>query len=195
MVDEGKNNQKNVPRTSIQPFVQISDEELEERNKIMKPLEEQLIESAKQEIADSLAIVKPEEEKKKDAEEKVYIILFSFEDNEGDSNWWQKVTGRTAAYECIKTNIDGCNIHDSFILVEGLPLERCVSVYEFMRHVKEKGYFEDSFDIEDYNNGYEESEEANSDQSLVSGIPDNVNQAPIRQVSPFTHLNANEQDV
>lgn len=206
MVDEGKRSlqaaivQQPVATKEepINPFVHMTEEEVEERNKVMIPAQYQLIEEVKSRPA-IVTNTGTETEKKKDAEEKYYIILFVFADNEGDANWWQKVLGRKAAYERIKDNIDGCDIYSSFVLVEGIAIEKAVTVYEFMKYCQDNDFFEkdSSFDIEDYNVGYEESSDKTEDgplPTLIEQTEDSTNERP-KVVNPFTHIGMEEKDV
>ena len=203
MVDEGKRSQglqftlqsvDPAKKEIVDPFVHMTDEEVEERNKIMKPAEAQLIEEIQ---ARPVEIIKAEEPKK-EAEDKYYLILFVFDDNEGGANWWQKVLGRKAAYERIKDNIDGCDIYASFVLVEGIPIEKSVTVYEFMKYCQDNDFFEkdNSFDIEDYNVGYEDNpnEKEGLFPSLMEQTENSNNERP-STINPFTHIGMDEEDV
>lgn len=86
---------------------------------------------------------------KKNPEEKQYLICISGKD--GVEDMWEIVTGRTAAYEFIKNNIEFINLEESFILVESCTLDQRKSIYAFIKHVG--NLFEDNFDIEDYIKG------------------------------------------
>ena len=205
MVDEGKMSQSMSVTTTkaiqkqdevVNPFISLTEEELAERNKIMMPLQDQLIQSAREETEATVAMVKATKTKpEKSAEEKVYLVLLVFWDNEDQSRWWTKVTGRTAAYNTIKENIDGCDIYESMVMVEGSLLEEAATVYDFMKYVQDKGYIEDTtFDIEDYNVGYEEADPSTENTPIVNQVTDTSND--IIKVSPFTHLDAiSEEDV
>lgn len=85
-------------------------------------------------------------------EEKEYLLLLYLTDDNGDEELtFEFCIGRTTAYNYIKNIIECIDIHKSMILVEGIGLEKRVSIYEFMKYVSD--YVDDSFDIEDYNKG------------------------------------------
>lgn len=88
-------------------------------------------------------IVKKENENK----EKFYLICLTGENNPDQCDW-NFLVGREESIEYIIDSISWINFYDSFILVENLPLEKRVSIYNFMRHCKEKGFTD--FDIDEY---------------------------------------------
>lgn len=88
-------------------------------------------------------IVKKENENK----EKFYLICLTGENNPDQCDW-NFLEGREESIEYIIDSISWINFYDSFILVENLPLEKRVSIYNFMRHCKEKGFTD--FDIDEY---------------------------------------------
>ena len=101
----------------------------------------------------------------KDPELKEYLVLFvGVGGDEEHFKDYQFVKGRTATYDLIKTLIDDIDIDESYVLVEGVSLEDRVTVYEFMRHMKMHFFQDDTFNIEDYNQGDEF--EINEDGSL-----------------------------
>ena len=83
----------------------------------------------------------------KDAEEKEYLICFSYED---EDTMWHICKGRTETYEYIIDILQNsdCYINDSFVLVEGAKLEERVSLYSFMKYCK--NFYNDGFDIDEY---------------------------------------------
>lgn len=105
--------------------------------------------------------------KKKNPEDRQYLICISAKDGEDDS--WQIITGRTNAYEYLKDNIDFINFDESFILVESCTLEQRKSIYAFLKHVEQ--FYEDSFDVDDYVKG-DWSEDA---YRTDNGIDDKIN--------------------
>ena len=87
----------------------------------------------------------------KNPEEKTYLLLYVGEYEDEEIKSFEIIEGRTAIYEYVKNIADHIDIHESKILVEGLELEKMVSVYEFMSYAKSHYFADDDFDIEDYN--------------------------------------------
>lgn len=104
----------------------------------------------------------PYEQKK--AEEKQYLICLNEDET---SSTWIIVTGRTEAYQFIKTFLETylIDFEKSFILVEGCKLEQRKSIYTFMKHI-EQFFPEDSFDIDDYVVGDWSESEYQSNNSI-----------------------------
>lgn len=107
---------------------------------------------------------------KKGPEDKIYLVLYVDPNtNDEDCKYFEFYKGRTRTYESIKLEIEnGIDIHDSLVIVESITLAQALSedkpkskmsIYNFMKHMKESGYFDDSFDIEDYNVGYYDEDE------------------------------------
>ena len=112
------------------------------------------------------------EERHKDFEDKVYIILYYINgDNIDDVNSrsFSVCHGRTMAYEDIKEKLESgldIDVHRSKILTETkqtetksgdikyfmIPFEDAISVYAFCISVRDF-YIDDGFDIEDYASG------------------------------------------
>jgi hypothetical protein len=90
-------------------------------------------------------------EKPKDPEKKKYLVLYYVTDGDEEIKSFEEVTGRTATYEFIKNMVHAMDIHTSKVLVETVTLEEAISVYEFMVHISQ--FFNDGFDIEEYNYG------------------------------------------
>ena len=71
------------------------------------------------------------------------------------------IDGRTNARNFIKDRIEYMDIHDSIVVAGTVTLiqalEANMTVYEFMKQINK--FFDDSFDIEDYNIGDENWEE------------------------------------
>jgi len=94
-------------------------------------------------------------ESKKGPLTKQYLILAVFmptDENKDIDKYFEFVTGRPAAWDMIKSMIEYLDIHESLVLVEGVPIEGAKTVYEFMKYA-EVFFPEDTFDIEDYNYG------------------------------------------
>ena len=91
----------------------------------------------------------------KDPELKEYLVLLLGIGGEEHFKDYQFIKGRTATYNLIKNLIEELDIHESYVLVEGVSLENRVSVYEFMRHVSMHFFQDDDFNIENYNQGEE----------------------------------------
>ena len=91
-------------------------------------------------------------------EEKQYIMLYmdlGYDDNNlGIEEFplrWEAVTGRTSAYENIKTNAAVIDIDRSLVLAETVPVKDSLSVRQFMDYLKNSNIInDDSFDISDY---------------------------------------------
>lgn len=103
----------------------------------------------------------------KNHEEKQYLICIAAPYS--DSDIWNIVTGRTAAYEYIKDYIDIIDFKDSFILVENCTLNERKSIYAFMKYVGQ--FYEDNFDIDDYVKG----DWSESDYRQDNGIDESLN--------------------
>lgn len=89
-----------------------------------------------------------------DPEERQYIILYTYSDQDGDQHLWEAMSGRNTTYEWIRDNIDelGFNPDDSFVLVETVPYKDALSVTQFVEYIKNSGFVEsdDEFDIQNY---------------------------------------------
>lgn len=96
-------------------------------------------------------MVKIVDNTKKHPEDRQYLICIIAKSGSGEQDSWDIVTGRTAAYDYIKENIDHIDIEHSFILVESCTLAQRKSIYAFMKHVGD--FYSDGFDIEDYIKG------------------------------------------
>ena len=84
--------------------------------------------------------------KGKNPEFKTYLLCVT--GKEGYEDYWEIIEGRSNVYEHIKNNAEFIDVENSFVLVEGLALEKRASIYQFMKHCE--NFFNDSFDIEDY---------------------------------------------
>ena len=180
----------------IKAFIAIEDDkEFEARKKINKENLDAMIQGVRDELFGAV-MVKKEEPKKKGPEEKEYILLLLSENGDAPGPWWEICTGRTAAYEYLKQYIELIEIHDSFVLVEGIPSERRITVYQFLRHIQDKGFYNDSFDIEDYNTG-DNGEDDFEDNSNVQGNNSSEEQPYDNEgpVNPFIRFEANEVNV
>lgn len=106
--------------------------------------------------ADEQEIIKDDVIKKQiRPEDKTYVILYYMTIDTGeDIKSFEVVTGRENAYEYIKGIVEYLDIHESKIMVDNIPYSKAISIYEFMK-LMSNHFFEDSFDIEDYNIGDE----------------------------------------
>ena len=111
-------------------------------------LEEDKKEENKEELIKPYTI-----EEKKGPEDKIYLLLYCFISEAGESRTFEFIKGRTETRNRIIADLEvgDVDIHKSRVLVEGAPLEDSITLYSFMKHIET--YFEDSFDIEDYNTG------------------------------------------
>lgn len=92
--------------------------------------------------------------------EKMYLILISGEivdrHREGEYRDYEWKIGRQNAYEYIRDLIMNeedvyIDIHKSMIISESVNILDAISIYEFMKLVKEVVIDETGFDIEEYN--------------------------------------------
>ena len=92
--------------------------------------------------------------------DKTYLILIDAQEKDNDEisfRDWQVITGRQEAYDYIKGMIENeyisVDIHTSKIIVSTVKIEEGISIYYFMKSMKENEKVIDytSFDIEDYN--------------------------------------------
>ena len=94
---------------------------------------------------------------KKTPEEKEYLLLLTYiADYDTEGIELRILIGRTEARKYIINVIPDLDIFESYVLVEGVKPSSIVTVYEFMKHME--NYFNDGFDIEDYNIGMSEDE-------------------------------------
>lgn len=84
-------------------------------------------------------------------EKREYLILYYSEIENEEVKSFEIITGRKEAYEFVKSIVEFVDIHESKVLVSNGTLENAKTVYEYMKLMEV--YFEDSFDIEDYNMG------------------------------------------
>ena len=105
------------------------------------------------------------DKKKKDFEEKEYLICIDY--NSGES-YWEIAKGRTAAYDCIVDRVEYIDFDTSFILVEGKSFTERVSLYAFLKHVQD--YFEDWFDIDDFIKGDFDEEEFRNNNNISEAM-------------------------
>lgn len=81
------------------------------------------------------------------------ILLVSGEDSE-ENRTFEVIQGRIDAYEYIKSLIISESIDpiNSFIMSNLTPLDEAVTIFEFMKYMKESGKITDNsnFDIADY---------------------------------------------
>lgn len=88
------------------------------------------------------------------ASKREYLILYYATIDKGEEEKsFEIVTGREAAYEFIKTMVECIDIHKSKVLVDTVSYNKAATVYEFMKYIGDKNFFNDTFDIEDYNIG------------------------------------------
>lgn len=96
-------------------------------------------------------MVKIVDNTKKHPEDRQYLICIRAKEGSGAQDAWDFATGRTEAYEYIKSNIDYIDLEHSFVLVESVTLSERKSIYAFMKYAGE--FYSDGFDIEDYIKG------------------------------------------
>ena len=102
-------------------------------------------------MAELKEMVKVVDNTKKHPEDRQYLICIRAKEGSGTQDYWDILTGRTEAYEYIKSNIDDIDLDHSFVLVESVTLAERKSIYAFMKYAGE--FYSDGFDIEDYIKG------------------------------------------
>lgn len=118
---------------------------------------------------------KPYKEKKH-PEERVYLICIdgdpyynSEEDKTYEVHDWGLVTGRTDAYEFVKSHVlsfgQNIDFDNSFIMVEGIDLTERRSLVAFMKYCEQ--FFQDGFSIDDYVHGDWDEEAWASDHNHI----------------------------
>ena len=111
---------------------------------------------------------------KKDKQEKGYLILLSYTDGSGDSDW-EFVTGQSNAREFLINRINEIDLYESKVIVEDWPfgLEHgCPSVFDFLTWINDA--YDDGFDPADYSlhslsNEDKQIQEIESMQSIIDG--------------------------
>ena len=89
-------------------------------------------------------------------ETKQYIILYSdIGGDESDSEFpfrWEACQGRQNAYEYIKANAAVIDIDKSIIIVEDVPIKDCLTIRQFVKHLKNSNMVDlyDGFEIDEY---------------------------------------------
>lgn len=95
---------------------------------------------------------------------KTYIVLYIGTDEDGnDVKSFEVIVGREETFEFIKGMVEFIDIHESKVLTDNVTYDKAASVYEFMKYVASllEG---NSFDIEDYNYGYSNNYDPESDE-------------------------------
>ena len=93
-----------------------------------------------------------------DKSKKVYMLVLYYIDGTDDTVV-EFVTGQKNVRRLIINVIDQIDIHSSFVLVDNIPFgveDGKPSVYQFMTWIKDS--YNDGFDIEEYNQIYQESQ-------------------------------------
>lgn len=82
----------------------------------------------------------------KNPEDKMYILLFYYSD---ECKEYEIVTGRKEARHVARSYTEeGADLKRSIILVEGNPIEKSVTLYEFLKQMEK--FFKDDFNVDDY---------------------------------------------
>jgi len=117
-------------------------------NDLFKRVSEQ--EFAKMKAAEDEELKKAEKEFDKKVNKKYILLLISNEDE--DDKTWKEFLGRDSLVEYIKQIVEDVDIKHSLVLTENVSIKDAINIYEFMKYMYEtKGYYNDGFDIEDYN--------------------------------------------
>ena len=184
----------NEEKKITKAYISMTDEEVEERAKVYDEAIDTMAQSYRAEARREV-MVKVQKEEKSPEEKEYILLLVDIEDEE--ATMFVIRTGRREAYEYIKMDIESMDIHKSTVLVEGIPIENRISVYKFMKHIQDKGFFEgDSFDIEDYNIGDDEDEDLEDNAINNSTVTESEeSNAGIERVSPFMHLDSDSEEI
>ena len=89
-------------------------------------------------------------------ETKQYIILYTdIGGEESDDEFpfrWEACQGRLNAYEYIKANAPVIDIDKSIIVVEDVPIKDCLTIRQFVKHLKNSNMVDDNdgFEIDEY---------------------------------------------
>lgn len=151
-------NEKDLKVNLIKPFIYEDEEETEE-------------------VVEKEELIRPFTfEEEKGPEEKYYLVLYYFiTEDESESKTFEFIKGRTETRNQIinDVKVGDVDIHKSRVLVEGAPLEDSLTIYAFMKLIE--CHFDDKFDIEEYNNDFEEYEE--EETTIEDSMRENLNSA------------------
>lgn len=90
----------------------------------------------------------------KDPESKEYIVLYTDlgyeESGEGFPLRWESYVGRSNAYDACAVNAPVIDLDKSIVLVENVPIDKALSVREFIEYMQNAGYVEDTLDLSIY---------------------------------------------
>lgn len=90
-----------------------------------------------------------------DGEEKKYLLLYNYIEDDVEIRTYEYITGRRNIYKFLKELIiDECglNVEDSTVILSTSPVNSGVSVYKFLK-IMETRYPDDNFSIDNYVNG------------------------------------------
>lgn len=177
-----------------------------EEKKLIRPIISLIEEQEKQKpLIHPIQHIEKEEAPKKDPELREYLVLLTYESQSSgvyDYTSFEFKIGRSSVYDFIKAELlDGdcrlsesedaeiVSIHKSWVLVEGSDITCKMSVYQFMRRMRDKNFFPgDPFDIEDYND-IEEDDESSSQEERSKPT---LNQTPIEKFDPLARFESSE---
>lgn len=86
---------------------------------------------------------------KKSAEEKLYYLLIVYKEDCNDPTWKQCIGRTDTIDEAVVYIRDNADLERSLVLVEGVVVEKSISLYWFMRRMQEVGAIQ-NFDIEEF---------------------------------------------
>lgn len=90
----------------------------------------------------------------KDPESKEYIVLYTDlgyeEAEEGFPLRWESYVGRSNTYDACAVNAPVIDLDKSIVLVENVPIDKALSVREFIEYMQNAGYVEDTLDLSIY---------------------------------------------
>lgn len=112
------------------------------------------------------------------AEKKLYIFLLRSDIDEVNQTWLDAI-GRSNAYDLAKSlAIAGdVDLTASFILVEGNPLEKSVTVYEFLAGMQRR--FNDGFNVDNYVTTAIETANSDLGSTLNPSVEDGTHQIDV----------------
>lgn len=83
--------------------------------------------------------------------DKIYIVLYYGIKENNDIKSFEILKGRVATYKYLKGISEFININESKVITDNVLLEESLSVYEFIKYIKNQYNVDDNFDIDKYN--------------------------------------------
>lgn len=83
--------------------------------------------------------------------DKIYIVLYYGIKENNDIKSFEILKGRVATYKYLKGISEFININESKVITDNVLLEESLSVYEFIKYIKNQYNVDDNFDVDKYN--------------------------------------------